>query len=383
MNYQSHRLFALALCLCCAALSGYPQAAPSVAGTPYLIPQTVFVGDPGQLVVPLGPSYSHLSSTVQEYPEGLSYSPDLVITRIELDARADSPRLIIDFIGYAPGELALPAISIGETAMPDIAIPIASILALESSRSLSRPASLLTAPGALMLVYATFGAAVLCIAGLVFFLFKGLPLLRRYGAHYRKRRAVWRMKQQLRRMRKALLKEDVPSIEILNELSRELRMLLGTLSGLNCMAMVPGEFLRFPPLTLADNQEAATKGDTQPHQEVRMPGASSPGVSSLGASSPKASSPGVSSSGVPSPGGSSPGGLLPLGVFLCELFRRSDTLRFSGSPISKGDVAVILEEVKGFALRLEKSAAPPAFGAGKAKAPGYQTATVGRAGGQG
>jgi len=85
---------------------------PFQTGAAYLLPQTIFVGDAGRLVVPLGPVFASIEPFVLETPGKLPETPDLVIRRIELERRGAGARLLIDFIPYAPGNLAFPPLEL-------------------------------------------------------------------------------------------------------------------------------------------------------------------------------------------------------------------------------------------------------------------------------
>ena len=126
------------------------QTSPQSAFAPYLLPQTIFVGDQGRLVVPLGQAFSGIEPFVLEIPlpaaeertvpgrgavpspqrlfvigpdktaglliragllEALPEHPDLLFRRIELERRGGTSRLLIDFIPYAPGVLSFPPIA--------------------------------------------------------------------------------------------------------------------------------------------------------------------------------------------------------------------------------------------------------------------------------
>ena len=91
------------------------QASAQDLPPPYLLPQTIFVGDSGRLVVPLGPTFAGFDSFVLETFDMLSEisaeTPDLVFRRIELERRGDRSRLIIDFIPFDVGVLTLPCLA--------------------------------------------------------------------------------------------------------------------------------------------------------------------------------------------------------------------------------------------------------------------------------
>ncbi|MDR2076663.1 MAG: hypothetical protein LBP61_07010, partial [Desulfovibrio sp.] len=139
----------------------------------YLIPRTIFVGDRGRLVVPLGQAFTAAEAFVRSAAGELPEAADVVITRIELENRNGSPRLFIDFIPYAPGVLSLPALVIpvpgGKTLeLSGLKAAAASVLAPHET-ALSAPALPLSAPGTGLIIYGT-AAGILCV------LFLGLGL---------------------------------------------------------------------------------------------------------------------------------------------------------------------------------------------------------------
>jgi hypothetical protein len=285
----------------------FPQAAlfllvlaavpPSGAqeGVPYLIPQTIFVGDRGRLVVPLGQAFMAASPFVLSGGQAFPRTADLVINRIELEHRNGSARLLIDFIPYAPGILSLPALTVpvpGEAPLELTGLQAltASILA-PGEAALSDPAPPLAAPGTGVIIY---GSAA-CIL-LVFFLALGFTIWgrRNFGSLWerlRRRRLLRAMTRFLRGLDTESSAEKRTQGEFLSILSGELREFLSLFTGINCRSLTAGEFLGFEFY---------------------------PGL-------------------------------------LCALFRRCDTLRFSGKSITREDLKAILAELRLFIEALEKA----------------------------
>jgi hypothetical protein len=229
-----------------------------------------------------------------------------------LENRGGLGRLLIDFQAYAPGIIELPPIEIPPHRFTGFEITITSILETEpQALVLSGPAQPLSAPGTAVMIYGT----VLGIIG--FFLLVvpvriwALPRLRGLGTRFRRRRMIRSMGSFLRRTRNALLRDKSPrgnpEAEALSRLSREFRIFLGSLSGVNCRAMVPREFLHLPPLT-------------------GFPQADDPVLS---------------------------------GQFLCDVFRRCDTLRFSGAGIERNGVIGILDDFKTLIDALDRAEREP------------------------
>jgi hypothetical protein len=225
-----------------------PAQNPSRSGSPYLLPQTIFVGDSGRLVVPLGRAFAEVDPFAWENSENLPKTPDLFIKRIELERRGDASRLLIDFIPYAPGILALPPLEFSSlgAALPTLSgleVQIASILD-PSQMFLSEPAPPLAVPGTSFLIY---GTLALVIA--LFFL--GIPLsiwIRNHSGEFwlrfRRRRLLGGMGKFLRRLtQECNIDKSADPAFCLSRLSGELREFLSLFTGVNCRSLTAGEFL--------------------------------------------------------------------------------------------------------------------------------------------
>ena len=361
-------VFLFSICAVAALCFFSPVAAaqtpsPSVSRieTPYLLPQTIFVGDQGRLVVPLGRVYARVEPFVLEIPESaageassatrLRYSrnsglliqegvlealpenPDLQIRRIELERRGGASRLLIDFIPYAPGVLSFPplifvpsAVNLDEAESPDsetltlggLEVHVASILT-PSQMVLADPASPLSVPGTSLLVY---GSLVIVLA--LFFLGIGCSL---WGRHHfkelweriRRRHLIRVMMKFLRHLRQdsCLEKNGNPAF-FLSLLSGEFREFLSFFTGVNCRSFSAGEFHDLP----LGYHEAGASAGIDPESECP-----------------------------PSPADS--GGKWPL--FLCGLFRTWDDLRFSGKGIKMSDLFSALKETEKFIIALDRA----------------------------
>ena len=271
---------------------------------PYLVPQTIFVGDPGRLVVPLGRAYAGVAPFVLDAPEKLPETHELWIRRIELERRGELTRLLIDFVPYAPGTLSFPALEIsisGGGAEPliftGLEVQVASILS-PSEMTLSGPIPPLSVPGTSFLIYGT-------IVLLIFLLFLGIGISYWGRSHFRELWERFRRRRLIRAMLKFLhcLKQEC-SLEndgnpgyFLSVLVGEFREFLSLFSGINCRSLTPGEFLELPLSQIA----------------------------------------------------------LALGpVYLCWIFRSWDNLRFSGRGMEMSDLYQSLDEVERLILTLDK-----------------------------
>ena len=294
--------------LLCLSLLAIPGTARDVSVKPddaYLIPQKVFVGDPGRLALPLGAAFSGVKGVVLDDPGKLPFAPGVIITRVELENRGDIGQLIIDFRAYTPGVIELPPIEIASLTFRGLKVNVASILeAEESALVLSGPAPPLVVPGTMGMIYGTALGTVVFIAGFALLVLRGGPAFRRWREMFRRRYLLWSMGKVLRYLRAALDKNGgEQASEALDKLSREFKTFLGLFTGMNCRAMAGEEFLFLPSL-------------------------------------------------VPDPSG----------PFLRDFFRRCDALRFSGVEIECGCVTELLDQVRDFIGKMEKYKETPNAG---------------------
>jgi hypothetical protein len=288
-------------------ISAVPPLFPSDGS--YLIPQRVFVGDRGQLVFPLGGAFAGIPETIIDSPELLPRTPDLLIFRVALENRGDSPRLLIDFTAYVPGTIDLPPIEIASFVFTDLRIEIDSILAGEEDPMvLSEAAAFLPAPGTTILIYGTVLGLILLILGTVAGSIWGVPGLRRLWEMTGRRRLIGSMKRILWHLRDSQAKRgSAGDGEIVARLSAEFRTFLCLITGMNCRVQVPREFLSLPVPGSGSERDA---------------GAAAPDVLS--------------------------------GEFLRDFFSLCDTLRFSGRIIEAGEVCRLLDRAAVFIKALER-----------------------------
>ena len=293
------------------------QAGTSRSEAPYLLPQTIFVGDSGRLVVPLSQVYLGVEPFVLEAFGMLNESPDLVIRRIELERRGPGSRLLIDFIPYAPGVLSiqpmdfysllpgLPKPESEEARIPSITglkVQVASILN-PSQMTLSDPAPPLAAPGTSFLIY---GFVILVLV--ILFFGAGISLWGRrhfteLWERFRRRRLIRLMLKFLRRLRlESGFEKEGKAGFYLTILSGEFREFLSLFTRVNCYSFSAEEFLELP-LGYDGNMV------------VPM--------------------------------------LRP--VFLCGLFKSWDTLRFSGQGMEMSDLFQALAATECFVAALDKA----------------------------
>ncbi|MDR1597060.1 MAG: hypothetical protein LBR99_05075, partial [Treponema sp.] len=231
------------------AFPGFPQKGPSgVSGdnTPYIIPQTIFVGDKGRLVVPLSSAFAETEGAVIQGAD-LPRSNDLVISRVELERRGAAARLLVDFQAYVPGLILLPPIEIASHTFTGLEVSVSSILSVEQrGMVLSEPEEPLAAPGTAVMIYGTILGILFLLLALTLGGFWGKTRLSGFTERIRRRRVIRAMGRRLKRLRSAGADKTDKNREILETLSREFRIFLGILMGTNCRAMVPREFLTLP-----------------------------------------------------------------------------------------------------------------------------------------
>ena len=278
---------------------------------PYLVPQTIFVGDPGRLVVPLGRTLAGISPFVIENPEKLPDTPELRVKRLELERRGGSSRLLIDFIPYAPGLLYLPALEIlapGEDTealvVTGLEVQVASILS-PTQMSLSEPASPLAVPGTSFLIYGTMLVLLLFLCLGIGVTLWGRRNFRELLERYHRRRLIRAMTKFLRCLRQECgFEKEGNEGYYLSLLSGEFREFLSLFTGINCRSLTPGEFLELPL-----SQKALALGP----------------------------------------------------VYLCWLFRNWDTLRFSGKGMEMADIFEALSEIERLIIALDREEKEKSF----------------------
>jgi len=289
------------------------------ATMPYLLPQTIFVGDHGRLVVPLGQVYTQIAPFVLEAPNKFFDMPDIVIQRIELEHRSGGPRLLIDFIPYVTGTLSFPPMDLGsmraaiynesilEEMPPEISgleAQVASILS-PSQTTLSEPASPMAVPGTTLLVYGTLALILLflvfCIGGSIW----GRRHFRDIWEHLRRRYLLRGMLRFMQRLQQECNNRKNTNYGFfLTRLSGEFREFLSLFTGVNCRPLTAAEFLDLP-LHYDDSM-----------LEDRF---------------------------------------LLTPDYLCDLFRTWDTLRFSGRLIDRVDLFLAVTKAEKFLIALDKA----------------------------
>jgi hypothetical protein len=216
-------------------------AAPAVSQEPYLIPQTVFVGDRARLVIPLGDGAIFEKNWVQS--ADLPASPDIHLHRIT----GEKEHISIDFTAFTPGTIVLPAIEVPVLGIiTGLPVTITSILDNDSA-ALSAPAIPLVVPGTSVLIYTvTASALILGIVGIK------TNAWQRYALNIihkkaRRRYLIGKMKRTLKKMYVSMF-DTINHREILDRLSREFRVFLSLFTEIDCQPLTAAEIARIPAL---------------------------------------------------------------------------------------------------------------------------------------
>lgn len=310
----SKRLAAVVLLCFGGALSAATAAsapgvnAPDTAKGSILIPQTVYVGDRAQLIVPLEPSKAATirEGVIIDVSDRLPRSKDVVVLRVEFQRFEGGWRALVDFTAYAPGVVELPRIEAAGVALSGLSVPIASILDAEGGvAELSPLEGALSAPGTALLVYGTVSFLIVTVLVGAFLFLRGPALIAE--ALERRRRAL--VARSMRRVT-ARLAENLDTTdpsEFISILFSELRSYLTYRTGVNYIALTPREF----PAAVA----AEPGGSTLKGVYVRLEAKD--------------------------------------GEFLEGLFRRGDEVRFGGSMATGSELRQALDRVIAFVDKVE------------------------------
>jgi hypothetical protein len=276
----------------------------------YLIPQTMYVGDRGTLVLPLGLAYAEIEAIVITEEHLLPTAADIVISRIEVDKRIGVPRLLVEFQAYAPGLLELPSLNLGGYEFIGLKVQITSILESEGDSVLSDAAPPLPVPGTLSLIYGSIIALILFLICSILFGFRGIPYMKMLS-NYRHRRFMFHsLKRSINKMRSSIEKNGVFDNELLTKAAQDFRKFLSFFTKINCFTMVSKEFLSLPKMMYHQ---------MMPHQ--MMPHTLKGGEVYI----------------------------FEHGEILYRIFKRCDDLRFSGSVYKKESVLQFLDSISRFA----------------------------------
>ena len=249
----------LALLLSLLALQAVNAHAQIRTDQPFVLPQTIFVGDLGRMVVPLDHLFSGTEPFILETPERLPQTPDLIIRRIELERRGGVSRLLIDFVPFVTGTIPFPDIEfflLEDTASPAIPaitgleVHVTSILT-PSQMALSESAPPLAVPGTSFLIYGTITLILLLLFLGIGGSFWGRRHFYNLWERLRRRFILQKMRKFIRQLRQEIgedigLENKLKPAHYLSRLSAEFREFLTIFTGINCRSLTAGEFLALP-----------------------------------------------------------------------------------------------------------------------------------------
>jgi hypothetical protein len=236
------------------------QQGAGPAGAFIQVPQQLYVGDRGRLIITLEPGFPELSPFVASDPRQLPQGPDLKIHRLEMDRLRGQERLLVDFTAYVPGQIELPPVNISQIpgfSLQGYQVTVASILGGgDSLLVLANPASPLAVPGTSLLIYGTSSLIVFTLLFILGVSIWGRPYLSRLLEAHRRRRLIRLMRNIEKRLRgkipRGAYTAGASYVEvyraILRELSAEFRAFLGYFFDRDCRAMTAAEFFFLPPL---------------------------------------------------------------------------------------------------------------------------------------
>jgi hypothetical protein len=202
------------------------------ARTPYQIPQVIYIGDSGRLIVPLEGFDGVADATLPI--DGLERSPALVIRGISVYRH----NLIVDFQAFKTGVIALPAIAIAGKTIANLEVHVSSILANADNVNVLAPAALpLPAQGTLWMIVQAVFIALAVAAAVLLVLLRGGKLFRGVREKMRARAIVRETRRRLAKIRATMEGEAA-----LSAASHAMRSFLERYFAVHCQAFVPREF---------------------------------------------------------------------------------------------------------------------------------------------
>jgi len=252
-------------------------------GEMYMLPQTVYVGDAGRLVISLGSAFNDIPAFINTAPADIPGFPDLVINRIELEKRNNSSRLLMDFISYAPGSFALPPMEFASETdvlvLDGIRFSTASILNPDIM-VLSKAALPLAVPGTGLFIYGGIGVMVLLAVSFIM----GTFWFSKYFGPLKRRLRQKKILASLENKISLLRKESNPDrqTELFSLLAAEFREFLTFLTGIDCRVLSPSEFVLYG-ISIPDAADAGSfSGLFRRWDNLRFCGAPLPGADVCG-----------------------------------------------------------------------------------------------------
>lgn len=231
-----------------------------------MVPQFIYVGDHGRLIVSLQEEFheGHREGLVIEVPDRLPHTRELVIHRVELEYRMGKPVVLIDFSPYRVGLLTLPVLDIGPYTLRDIQVRVSSVLAADGDDlSLAPEVEGLIVPGTVLIISSAIILLVFLVSILLILSIHGKPWLLLYKHNRLKNHALKSLRRVLMKLSQGYADDGHdPRLEkeALRILCSELRSYLSYRYTYNCLALSPAEFLKIEsPLASSEATQFLSK----------------------------------------------------------------------------------------------------------------------------
>jgi hypothetical protein len=213
----------------------------------FLVPQTVFVGDEGRLVVPLAGTFPlSVGQANVVITDRLPFNENIIVKRVEIDIRAK--QFLLDFTAFKPGVLEIPQIdavdAIKAIKLPPLKVEIASILEREGySITLSPPEKPLAAPGTFALIIGGTAVFIVLIAATIFLIVYGPKHFRLLLEKLRVRFLMDKTKRAIMKIQNALVASRIGTKEGATAVGVAFKAFLGALYRKDYAAYSAEDFL--------------------------------------------------------------------------------------------------------------------------------------------
>lgn len=229
-------------CICFLLLflaSGNLLGQSALSEAPLLIPQPLYVGDRGRLILRPEVSASTDVPLVIDMADKLPQNEHVHVYRIELEIRPEGPLILIDFSVYIPGEVPFPEIEIGAYRIRPPAIHVDSVLE-DTNALLSAPTEALSAPGTRLLLYGLVVLFLILVLGSFLFIHRILPWIKRLMAEIVSHRAFRSLKKSLQKL-DCTSNDSAAVREFLEQLNTVLRVYLNRRFGAAFLSLTAAE----------------------------------------------------------------------------------------------------------------------------------------------
>jgi hypothetical protein len=205
----------------------------------YQIPQTIYIGDKGCLVYLLDGLLSIQENMILPVDD-LPANSDIVINNIEIN----NAKLIIDFQVFSTGIISLPPIVIKGQIFDSLEVKVSSIIANSGDAAvLSPPVQPISAPGTVWIVSGFVLIVIAIIVIILVFVFSGGTFFSELKKEIKKKRIISAAQKSIKKINSNLEKETIAAYTALTAITNELRAFMDNYFYINCISMVPVEFL--------------------------------------------------------------------------------------------------------------------------------------------